>query len=132
MQGRYWCCPPNFSLARQWPSQYFHSRIATVLERFQLRWFGHVKRMLRKDWRGKSCNYTNGKAARMSTKERVEWLHRRRCLVPQAYSTGMQSHPQRWKLSIIRAKILNIRANYTATFTFKWGSVYVAIVHVRG
>jgi len=40
--------------------------------------------------------------------------------------------PNTVKLTIIRAKILNIWANFSATFTFKWDSVYIAIVHVRG
>jgi len=29
LQGRYLCCPPNFSLAPQCPPHFFHSRIAT-------------------------------------------------------------------------------------------------------
>ena len=32
MQDRHLCCPQNFSLAPQWPSHFFSSRIATDLE----------------------------------------------------------------------------------------------------
>jgi len=35
--------------------------------------------------------------------------------------------PNAGKLAIIRAKIFNIWANYVATFTSKWDSIYVAL-----
>jgi len=45
---------------------------------------------------------------------------------------GCSRIPNAGKLAIILENCLIIWANYAATFTFKWGSVYVAIVHVRG
>jgi len=41
---------------------------------------------------------------------------------------GMRSPPQCWKIGhYYSGKNLNICINYTATFTFQWGSVYFAI-----
>jgi len=51
------------------------------IDRSQLRWFGHVTRTFQETGGASPAGHTHGKAAQRSTKDQVEWLHPRSCLV---------------------------------------------------
>ena len=70
------------------------------IQRPQLRWLAIYPKCPGKDWKAGPAGYTHRKATHSPTKDQVEWLHLRPCLVPSWCGTSRTTWDCCWSWGI--------------------------------